>query len=376
MASTGINVEDLGEKWNEFHIEEEDGGVLFDETEVLRDEVDARWCLVGRVLSDRPVDFDALRNVMAALWRPGKGLFVKDLGDNKYLFQFFHEVDIQRVIEGSPWTFNKVPLVIERLKQGENPRTLMLNKMEIWVQLYDLKVGFMSERVLKATGDYIGTFVASCQKNFTGIWRDYLRVRVLIDIDKPLKRRMKIQRSKEECFWVNFKYERVLTFCFICGVIGHSERFCHKLFEGSQESIIKPYGMFMKALDRRNNKQIGAKWLRDNMANPLDGNSDEFRAEQFDRRSKTMEPKITDVVMGNGENYGDGMKTPHQKSGKGGDGEIGGEIEAGNHKSNQEDILVFMENKRRRMHEENEVGQSITTLGQVLLIEEGGKITA
>lgn len=88
----------------------------------------------------------------------------------------------------------------------------------------------MYEKVLKAVGDYIGKFVVSCPKNFTGVWRDYLRVRVLINIEKPLKRRMKIFRNKEECFWVNFKYERLPTFCFLCGVIGYSEKLCHKLF--------------------------------------------------------------------------------------------------------------------------------------------------
>lgn len=60
--------------------------------------------------------------------------------------------------------------------------------MEIWVQVNDLKVGFMSKRDLKISVDYIGKFVASCPKNFNGIWRDYLRVRMSIDIDKSLER--------------------------------------------------------------------------------------------------------------------------------------------------------------------------------------------
>ncbi|KAK1386330.1 hypothetical protein POM88_024065 [Heracleum sosnowskyi] len=127
-----------------------------------------------------------------------------------------------------------------------------------------------------------------------------------------------------------------------------------------------------EAPDRRNNKQIGAKWLRDNMANPLDGNSSEHRAEQGDRRSERMEPRITDVVMGNGENYGDGEKIQQLMSGKCGDNKIRGEIEAGNYISNPADGLIVIDNKRRRMQEVNEVGQSTTTLGQNYLIEDAG----
>lgn len=91
-------------------------------------------------------------------------------------------------------------MIIERNKLGENPRTLPVNKMEIRVHVFDLKIGFMSERVLKVTGDYIGKFVASCSKNFIEILQDYLRVRVLNYINKLLKRRMKIQRNKDEGF--------------------------------------------------------------------------------------------------------------------------------------------------------------------------------
>lgn len=172
MESHNQRMEDLGKQWDDFHIEDEEKGISFEDTEDLQDEIDARWCLVGKLLSDRLADFEAVRNVMAALWRPGKGMFVKELDVNRYLFQFFHEVDIQRTIEGTPWTFNKIPLVIERLKHGENPRTLPLNTMEIWVQVYDLKIGFMSEKVLKAVSNYIGKFVSSCPTNFTGVWRD------------------------------------------------------------------------------------------------------------------------------------------------------------------------------------------------------------
>ncbi|KAF4362731.1 hypothetical protein G4B88_018349 [Cannabis sativa] len=56
------------------------------------------------------------------------------------------EVDIERVMEGSPWTYDRVPMIFERLKQDENPRLVVLNKLEFWVQLHNMTTGFMSER--------------------------------------------------------------------------------------------------------------------------------------------------------------------------------------------------------------------------------------
>lgn len=68
---------------------------------------------------------------MAALWSPGKGMYVKQLEANKFLFQFYHEIDIKRVIDGSPWTFGRFQLVFARLREGENPRTVLINKLDI-----------------------------------------------------------------------------------------------------------------------------------------------------------------------------------------------------------------------------------------------------
>ncbi|KAK1400239.1 hypothetical protein POM88_010102 [Heracleum sosnowskyi] len=108
-------------------------------------------------------------------------------------------------MEGSPWTFGRFQLLFERLKTGDNPRTLTINKLELWVQLHETDSGFISQRVVKDIGNYIGTFVELDSNNFVGVWRDYLRVRVSISIDNPLKRRMKLKRSEEQWCWVNFK---------------------------------------------------------------------------------------------------------------------------------------------------------------------------
>lgn len=101
---------------------------------------------------------------------------------NLYLFQFYHELDIKRVMEGSPWSFNRKPLIISRMKEGEVRRSISLNNLDLWVQVYDLRVGFMSERVLKEVGNYIGIFVESCSRNFSSTWKEFLRVRVSIDV--------------------------------------------------------------------------------------------------------------------------------------------------------------------------------------------------
>lgn len=263
MAGGRDPVREMEESFARFRLEdEEEGGISYKGNTKDLSEIDTRWCLVGRFLTESSIDFQAMQYKMASLWRPGRGMYVKELERNIYLFQFYHEVDITRVIEGSPWTFGRFQLVFERLKEGDNPRTVAINNLHLWVQLHGMSIGFMSQRVVMDVGNYIGKSIESDANNFMGVWRDYLRVRVSIDLDKPLKRRMKLKRSADNWCWVTFKYEVVPTFFFICGIIGHNEKFCDRIFDTPVDQIEKPYGTWMKAEPKRRNYTMGAQWLR------------------------------------------------------------------------------------------------------------------
>ncbi|XP_060974104.1 uncharacterized protein LOC115704420 [Cannabis sativa] len=242
--------------------EEEMGRLVYDDDDEDLLEFDDRWCLVGRFLTKQGVDFQAMQHKMATLWQPGRGMYVKELGPNHFFFQFYHEVDIERVIDGSPWTFDRAPLIFERVTPGANPRSIPLNQLDFGIQLHDMTSGFKSERVVRDVGNYIGKFVKSDPNNFAGVWRDYLRVRVTIRVDKPLEQKMKLEKKSGVSCKILFKYEDLPTFCFICGVLGHSERFCDRLFETPLHLIDKPYGLELKAAPRRRHYTMGAQWLR------------------------------------------------------------------------------------------------------------------
>ncbi|KAL8097999.1 hypothetical protein AgCh_030940 [Apium graveolens] len=102
-----------------------------------------------------------------------------------------------------------------------------------------------SERVINVIGNYIGSFVMNDVNNFSGAWRDFYRVRVRININEPLRRKMKLKKKGGEWVWVHFKYEHAPTFYFICAIIGHSERFCPKLFEQDGDTMETPYGTWL-----------------------------------------------------------------------------------------------------------------------------------
>lgn len=248
-------------------LEEEEDELVIDPQNVPQEEGVADYCVVGRVVSDQPIIFNLLRFRMALIWKPTKGVHVKEIGDNRFLFQFFHHIDVNRVMEGAPWSFGPHPLVLHRLCIGDIPHQIPLNHIPFWVRIFGLPVGFFSENIGKILGDFLGRFLEYDESNKVSIWREFMRIRVELDVNEPLKRYKKIM-FKGNLISVSFKYERLQTFCFVCGKLGHTESFCNTFFDMDEAQVevvrksAKGWGPFLKADVRRTIRKEGDHWLR------------------------------------------------------------------------------------------------------------------
>lgn len=87
------------------------------------------------------------------------------------------------------------------------------------MQLHSFPVGCKTEKVFKDIGNSIGTYIHSDRRNFYLLWSKYMHIRVTINV---LKRKVQVKVPKAGQEWVLFKYEKLSTFCYFCGKIGHS----------------------------------------------------------------------------------------------------------------------------------------------------------
>lgn len=78
--------------------------------------------------------------------------------------------------------------------------------------------------------------------------------------------------------------------------MGHSEKFCSLIFEKSESEIVKPYGIWMKALLRRQTKLIGSKWLRNG-----DGEIPVTATDGGEEREHNPEKSGEESIMGAGK---------------------------------------------------------------------------
>ena len=82
----------------------------------------------------------------------------------------------------------------------------------------------MSEEVGKEIGGKLGRIVEVDKRSLQADQAKFIRVRIDLPIDKPLRRGGNIVGEDGRRFWVTFKYERLPTFCFICGKLGHDDK--------------------------------------------------------------------------------------------------------------------------------------------------------
>lgn len=111
MDRSSITLEDL---YANLTIEdEEQGGIIVGEAEIL--ERKKTFVLVGRFLIEKNINFGVMQNVLASLWRPNEGFEIHELGGHRYSFIFFHVMDVKKVLERGPWSFEQNLLVFRQI---------------------------------------------------------------------------------------------------------------------------------------------------------------------------------------------------------------------------------------------------------------------
>lgn len=169
---------------------------------------------------------------------------------------------MEKVLKGGPWTFDNHVLALGKMQLGVPLQAISLNHVEFWVQCHNLPVGFMSELVGKHLANYIGEFVDYDPSNNSCVWRAYMRLRVRVDVRQPLKKNRRVRMEGGDWCVVTFKYEKLTTFCFVCGILGHSEQSCEVLFAKAVDDGVREWGVDLRADTRRSGGGAGSRWLR------------------------------------------------------------------------------------------------------------------
>jgi hypothetical protein len=253
--------EDLTRLWGNLSLNEEEVLDVNIQPEAVEGLISrGKFCLVGKLLAERFVGKDVIKRQMIRGWRPEGRVTFKVLGENLFLLEFEKEWDKSRVLEGRPWLFEKDLFSVEDFDGLCSVSEIAFEQAEFWVRMSNLPLACMGKEV----GFQIGATVGEVQEVDTdeeGVgWGKYLRVRMKIDLTKPLARGRTINLLGKKTV-VNFQYEKLPRYCFDCGKIFHGREGCTYQGGGKKMDAGKQYGTWLRVPSpRRREDQNRMQW--------------------------------------------------------------------------------------------------------------------
>ncbi|XP_050222203.1 uncharacterized protein LOC126672298 [Mercurialis annua] len=217
---------------------------------ILEDEIEseftaqARLGLTGKLVT-KVINVEAMRRTFNSIWKLNKGFGIKQWPNNVFVFQFYNMRDKERVIKGSPWTFDNSLLVLKDVDMEESPDNIVFDKVPFWIRILNVPIGRMTKSMASTIGGRLGTLIEVDEDRLGG-WSRYIRVRVDIDIEKPLKRGVTVRLNANQKKWLEVQYERLGSFCYVCGRLGHQDIDCEEGGEVLDKSLYQ-YGEELRA---------------------------------------------------------------------------------------------------------------------------------
>ena len=161
--------------------------------------------------------------------------------------------DKTKVLAGRPWTFDQNLVMLNDIDGFQQPSNISMTCCPFWIRLYNLPLGYRYAKHIELVAGSIGEVV---EVDTDGVvWDTSARVRVIVDISKPLCRVPTISMNNGRHAMFEVKYERLPTFCYKCGIIGHIERDC-LLDEEDEGTEDKQWGSWLRASPRQGRQKM------------------------------------------------------------------------------------------------------------------------
>ncbi|KAK3023407.1 hypothetical protein RJ639_042795 [Escallonia herrerae] len=198
--------------------------------------------LLAKLISTKKPNTKIVQNVLAKVWNPTKGMKVQTLEENTLCIALNHEWDRSQILASKPWSVMGSHLVVQDWPSNLSIKEIEFNISPFWIWIN----GLPPNQMTKANGEKIAGKIGNLKEiDFTSngkiSWYKYLRIRVEIDIRKPLHTGSSRSRDTLNSAWIGLQYERLPDFCFNCGRPGHVLRSCSYPLITSQAHPKSPF---------------------------------------------------------------------------------------------------------------------------------------
>jgi hypothetical protein len=170
--------------WKKFSLSDFEG----DGVDLASESNQPKSFLAAKFLTQRSLNVEAVACTFKPMWRTDQGFTIRDMGNNILVIVFDDEADRERVLQGEPWAYDKHLIVFQHIAQEEAIEEVNFNEISFWIQLHDLPIRKMNQESITLLATPLGVIKQVSEgDNATGNGQ-CLRIRVRLDITKPLCR--------------------------------------------------------------------------------------------------------------------------------------------------------------------------------------------
>ena len=104
-----ISMEDLTRDWKKLSLTEKEG----DKLDLSKNKKTQVFVLAAKFFTRRSLNVEVVAKTFRPLWRTKKAFKVSEAGDNRLVFAFKMAEDVEKVLMGEPWSFDRHLVVFQ-----------------------------------------------------------------------------------------------------------------------------------------------------------------------------------------------------------------------------------------------------------------------
>ncbi|CAM8892644.1 unnamed protein product [Rhodiola kirilowii] len=189
---------------------------------------EGKRAMVVKLANGMPFNIRGLANVLTKIWNMENRVSFAEIANNMAVASFKSEGDMKKIRDGGPWLCMDSFIIMHDWCSDLAPEEFIMNKLGVWAQLHNLPVGAVlnDKECGEKLAGYIGKFIKVSQSEVDGARKRFIRVRVEIEIDKPIVTGFLLRRLNRDPQWISVKYERLPESCAMCGRLCHETEKC------------------------------------------------------------------------------------------------------------------------------------------------------
>ncbi|KAI9099682.1 hypothetical protein K1719_024687 [Acacia pycnantha] len=190
-------------------------------------EVESERVLVGKVLARKSYLRSTIEAILRKAWNLQEGFDVIEVTGNAFMFRFSEEEDYCRILRGRLWSINSCVLNLVERSRYSSCEEFDFSQCPVWIQIHNVPMEAWCLANVVRLGGHVGEVILAEDPVYKGRYlRNFLRARVVVDLRKSLANGFWLPRPDGRKVWLSIKYEKLQSFCYNCGKVGHDNWSC------------------------------------------------------------------------------------------------------------------------------------------------------